>query len=161
VQSLLHSLDAFGGIYVALYVFAVISGIFPLANSELALGALGASSHYSWGELMLFAVIVALGQSTTHAILYWLSRSAAKAGSKRRPWIEKRLEKAHAIGEKWKTSEVLLIVLGATIGIPPQVLIAILAGAIGIRFRVFLPIDVAGRIARFSVIVAVAHYAAT
>jgi membrane protein YqaA with SNARE-associated domain len=161
VQSLLHSLDAFGGIYVALFVFAMISGVFPLANSELALGALGAGSGYGWHELILLAIIVALGQSTTHAILFQLSRSAARAGSKRRPWIEKRLAKAHALGEKWKASEVLLMVLGSTIGFPPQILIAILAGAIDIRFRVFIGIDIPGRITRFTVIVAVAHLAAT
>lgn len=161
MQSLLHSLDAFGGIYVAMFVFAMISGVFPLANSEIALGALGASSHYSWPQLIVLAVIVAAGQSTTHAILFQLSRSAASAGSKRRPWIEKRLAKAHALGEKWKASEVLLMVLGATIGIPPQILIAILAGAIGIRFRVFIAIDFPGRIARFAFIVAIAHLAAS
>jgi membrane protein YqaA with SNARE-associated domain len=85
----------------------------------------------------------------------------AKAGAKKRPWIEKRLAKAHALGEKWKASEVMLITLGATVGVPPQILIAILAGAIGIKFRVFLTIDVLGRIARFATFVAGAHYAAT
>lgn len=158
---MLDSLDAFGGIYLAMFVFAVISGVFPLANSELALAALGAASHYDWPHLILLAVIVAAGQSTTHAILFHLSRGVAKAGAKRRPWIEKRLEKAHALGEKWKASEVMLMILGATIGIPPQALIAILAGAIGIKFRTFLTIDLLGRIARFTTIVAVAHYAAT
>lgn len=161
MQSVLDSLDAFGGIYLAMFVFAMISGVFPLANSELALGALGAASHYHWPHLILLAVIVALGQSTTHSILFHLSRSVAKVGAKKRPWLEKRLEKAHALGEKWKASEVLLMILGATIGIPPQVLIAILAGAIGIKFRTFLTIDVLGRIARFATIVAVAHLAAT
>lgn len=161
MQSVLDSLDAFGGIYVAMYVFAMISGVFPLANSELALGAMGAASHYEWPKLIVLAVVVALGQSTTHAILFQLSKGVAKAGAKRRPWLEKRLEKAHALGEKWKASEVLLMILGATVGFPPQVLIAILAGAIGIKFRTFLTIDVLGRIARFVTIVAVAHVAAT
>ncbi len=49
--------------------------------------------------------------------------------------------------------------LGATVGIPPQVLIALLAGVIGLRFRTFVAIDVTGRILRFTTIVVVAHLA--
>ena len=52
-----------------------------------------------------------------------------------------------------------MIALGATVGIPPQLLVALLAGVIGIRFRTFVSIDVAGRIARFTTIVMVAHLA--
>ncbi|HUJ57529.1 MAG TPA: hypothetical protein VLX92_03525 [Kofleriaceae bacterium] len=51
----------------------------------------------------------------------------------------------------------MLIALGATVGVPPQALIAPCARVIGIRFRTFVTIDVAGRIARFTTIVLVAH----
>jgi membrane protein YqaA with SNARE-associated domain len=105
----------------------------------------------------VLAVIVALGQSVMHAILFHTARGVAKAGSKKRPKLEARIEKARALGKKWEKSELLLIALGATVGIPPQALIAMLAGVIGIRFRTFAAIDVTGRIARFVTIVLVAH----
>jgi membrane protein YqaA with SNARE-associated domain len=105
----------------------------------------------------VLAVIVALGQSVTHAMVYQSARGLAKAGAKRRAKLEARLAKARALGARWEKSELLLIALGATIGIPPQVIIAFLAGVIGIRFRTFVAIDVAGRIARFATIVLVAH----
>jgi len=157
LQSILDALDGFGGIYVAMFLFAILSGVFPLTNSEAALIALGAGSSYDWPKLVVLAVIVALGQCVTHALLFQSARGLAKVGAKRRPKLEARIVKAREIGARWQTSELLLIALGATIGIPPQALVALFAGVIGIRFRTFVAIDVAGRIARFTTIVLVAH----
>src|SRR5674476_266341 len=52
VHSVLDALDSFGGIYVAMFLFAILSGVFPLANSEAALIALGAASSYSMPKLI-------------------------------------------------------------------------------------------------------------
>jgi membrane protein YqaA with SNARE-associated domain len=157
VESFLATLDSVGGIYVAMFLFAMLSGVFPLANSEAALIALVVGSTYSMPKLVVLAVIVALGQSVTHALIYESGRGVAKVGAKKRPKLEARIAKARALGARWEKSELLLIALGATIGIPPQVMIALLCGVIGIRFRTFIAIDVAGRIARFTTIVIVAH----
>jgi membrane protein YqaA with SNARE-associated domain len=157
VQSVLDALDGFGGIYAAMFLFAMLSGVFPLASSEAALIALTAASSYGFPKLLVLAVVVALGQSVTHATVYQSARGLAKAGAKRRPKLEARIAKARALGARWEKSELLLIALGATIGIPPQLIIAALAGVIGIRFRTFVAIDVVGRIARFTTIVVVAH----
>ncbi len=157
MESILVTLDSFGGIYFAMFLFAILSGVFPLANSEAALIALGAASSYEWPKLLVLAVIVALGQAVTHAMLYQSARGLATVGAKRRPKLEARIAKARALGVRWEKSELLLMILAATIGIPPQVLVALLAGVIGIRFRTFVAIDVCGRIVRFSTIVMVAH----
>ena len=154
---MLDSLDAFGGIYVALFLFSILSGVFFLANAEAALIAIGAKAHYDWPKLILLAIIVALGQCVMHALLFQSGRGLAKAGSQKRPKLEARLAKAKALGAKWQKSELTLIALGSTIGVPPQALIALLAGAIGIKFRTFVLIDIPGRIVRFVTIVAIAH----
>jgi membrane protein YqaA with SNARE-associated domain len=159
VHSVLQTLDSFGGIYVAMFLFAILSGVFPLANSEAAMIALGAASTYSVPKLIVLAVVAALGQAVTHASLYLSARGLANAGAKRRPKLEARIAKAREIGARWQKSELLMIALGATVGIPPQVVVALFAGVIGIRFRTFVSIDVAGRIARFATIVLVAHLA--
>jgi len=159
VHSVLQSLDSFGGIYVAMFLFAILSGVFPLANSEAAMIAFGAASSYSVPKLIVLAVITALGQSVTHASVYLSGRGLAKAGSKSRPKLEARIAKARELGARWEKSELTMIALGATVGIPPQVLVALLAGVIGIRMRTFVSIDIAGRIARFVTIVLVAHLA--
>ncbi len=160
VHSVLEALDGFGGIYIAIFLFAILSGVFPLANSEAALIALGAASPYAWPKLIVLAVVVALGQSVTHALIYQSAKRLAKAGAKKRAKLEARIERARALGERWQKSELLLISLGATVGVPPQVLVALLAGVIGIRFRTFVAIDVAGRIVRFTTIAVVARLAA-
>ena len=157
VHSVLATLDGFGGTYVAMFLFAILSGVFPLANSEAALIALGVASPYGWPKLIVLAVIVALGQSVTHAIVFQSARGLAKVGAKKRPKLEARIAKARELGARWQKSELLLIGLGATVGIPPQVLVAMFAGVVGIRFRTFVAIDVPGRIARFVTIVLVAH----
>lgn len=159
MQSVLDALDGFGGVYLALFVIAILSGVFPLTNAEAALIAIGAGSSYGWQKLVLLAVIVALGQSITHASLYFSARGLSHAGAKRRPRLEAKIAKAHELAERWHKSEMLLMVLGATIGIPPQVLVALVAGVIGVRFRTFAAIDVGGRIVRFTTIVLVAHLA--
>lgn len=154
---MLDSLDAFGGIYVALFLFAILSGVFFLANAETALIAIGAKSTYAWPKLIVLAIIVALGQCVMHALLFQSGRGLAKAGAKKRPRLEARLAKARELGAKWQKSELSLIALGATVGVPPQALIALLAGAIGIKFRTFVAIDIPGRILRFVTIVVIAH----
>jgi membrane protein YqaA with SNARE-associated domain len=159
VHSVLQSLDSFGGIYVAMFLFAILSGVFPLANSEAAMIAFGAASSFSVPKLITLAVITALGQSVTHASVFFSARGLAKAGAKRRPKMEARIAKARALGERWQKSELLMIALGATVGLPPQVLVAMFAGVIGIRFRTFAAIDVPGRIARYVVIVMAAYLA--
>jgi membrane protein YqaA with SNARE-associated domain len=157
VQSVLDSLDAFGGIYVALFLFAMLSGVFIVANAEAAVIALGAASSYGMPKLIVLAVIVALGQCVTHALVYQSGRGLAKLGARGRPRLEARIARVRALGEKWKRSELLLIAVGAVLGFPPQFLIALLAGMIGIRFRTFMLIDIAGRIVRFIAIVTIAH----
>lgn len=159
MHDVLAALDGFGGIYVAMFLFAMLSGVFPIANSEAALIALGAASAYTWPKLVLLAVIVALGQVVTHALVFQSGRGVARLGESGSPKQQARIAKARALGKKWEKSELLLIALGATIGVPPQVLIALLAGIIGIRFRTFVAIDVVGRIGRFTVIVLVAYLA--
>ena len=153
----LHALEAAGGIYVALFLFSILSGVFPLASAEAAVIALGVATSYSTPKLVVCAVIVALGQSVTHASLYQTAKGLAQAGAKQRPKLAARIAKAHEIGARWQKSELLMIALGATVGIPPQVLVALFAGVVGIRFRTFVAIDIVGRIARFVTIVLTAH----
>ena len=156
---MLHTLDSFGGVYIGMFLFAILSGVFPLASAEAAMIALGAGSTYAIPKLIILAVVTAAGQSVTHATMYLSGRGLARAGAKGRPKLEARLAKAREIGARWEKSELLLIALGATVGIPPQMVIALLAGVIGIRLRTFVSIDFPGRIARFLTIVMVAHLA--
>lgn len=157
MHSILQTLDSFGGIYVAMFLFAILSGVFPLASSEAAMVAFGAASSYSVPKLIALAVVTAVGQSLTHASLYLSARGLANAGAKRRPKLEAKIAKARELGARWEKSELLMIALGATVGIPPQLVVALFAGVIGIRLRTFVAIDFPGRVARFVTIALVAY----
>src|SRR6478609_9390040 len=128
------TLQSYGGIYVAMFVIAMISGIFPIVSAELTLTAL-ALLRPSWSEVVILAVITAAGQSVTHAIVFRMSRGLTKLGAKKRPRLEAKIAKAHQVIAKWQKSELLLIVSAATLGLPPMVLVAFVAGALQVRFR--------------------------
>ncbi len=159
MQGVLDSLDGFGGIYLAVFVFGILSGVIPVTNSEVLMAALGAGSSYGWPKLLVLALLVAIGQAITHGALYFTARGIAKAGTNKSPKWEARIAKAHDLAEKWKKSELLMMIGGATIGVPPQVLVATVAGVIGIPFRTFATIDVCGRFVRFAVIGLLAYLA--
>lgn len=160
MHGILDALDGFGGVYLTVLVFAILSGVIPITNSEVLMTALGAGSHYGVPKLLVLALLVAIGQSITHGIVFYTARGLAKAGANKSLKWEARIAKAHALAEKWKKSELLMMIGGATIGVPPQVLVATVAGVIGIRYRSFVTIDIAGRFVRFAVIALVAHLAA-
>ncbi|MFN0246963.1 MAG: VTT domain-containing protein [Kofleriaceae bacterium] len=159
MHAVLDALDGFGGVYVAVFVYGILSGVIPVTNSEVLMAALGAGSSYGVPKLLVLAFLVAVGQAVTHAALYGTARGLAKAGTSRSPKLEARIAKAHEVAEKWKKSELLMLVGGATIGVPPQVLVATVAGTIGIPFRTFATIDVLGRFVRFAIIGLVAYLA--
>lgn len=152
VPSVLADLEAFGGLHVALFLYAMLSGVFPLTSSEAAVIALAAAGAYAPVTLLGFVVVIALGQAATHALLFRAAKGAAAVGARKRPKLEAKIAKARELGERWHKSEILLLILGATVGVPPQMLVALCAGVIGVRLRTFLVIDVLGRIVRFATI---------
>jgi membrane protein YqaA with SNARE-associated domain len=151
----LESLEAGGGIYIAMLVIAVISGVFPLVNSELALGTLAVRGA-STGQLVVLAVIVAIGQTITHTTLYVSAKQLATIGEKRRQKLHERIERARAVVARWGDRSLLALFSSATLGLPPMMLVAVVAGALGIRLRTFIVIGLAGRVLRFAAIVVAA-----
>jgi len=147
----LESLQLSGGIYIAMLVIAVISGVFPLVNSELALGTI-ALEGASTGQLVVLAVIIAIGQTITHTTLYVSAKQLATMGEKRREKLHSRIERARAVIARWSNRSLLALFSSATLGLPPMMLVAVVAGALGIRLRTFVGIGLVGRMLRFAAI---------
>lgn len=146
---MLEALQDTGGIYVALFVVALVSGVFPLVNSELAL--IGIAIHgTTMPQLLVLAVIVAIGQTVTHTTLYLSARGIATLGATRRAKLHARIERARVAVARWGDKSLLLLFASATLGLPPMMLVAIVAGALGIRLRTFVLIGLAGRALRFA-----------
>ena len=154
---MLESLQASGGIYVAMLVVAVVSGVFPLVNSEVALATI-AFSGANIGQLVVLAAIVAVGHTITHTTLYVSAKSLATLGEKRRATLHARIERARAAVARWGDRSLLLLFASATLGVPPMMLVAVVAGALGIRLRTFVLIGLAGRALRFAAIAVAATF---
>lgn len=148
---MLEALHDTGGIYVAMFVVALISGVFPLVNSELALVgvALGGTAV---PQLLVLALLAALGQTVTHSTLYLSARGLTSVGEQRRERLRARIERGRAVVARWGTKTTLLLFSSATLGLPPMMLVAVVAGALGIRFRTFVLVGLAGRVLRFAAI---------
>ena len=154
---MLAQLEAAGGIYIAMFIIALISGVFPLVNSEVAVGVVALKLD-SLPEVLVIAVIVALGQSIIHSTLFFTARGLAKATADRREKLQAKIEKARALAERWGNKWLLLISAAAVLGFPPMILVALAAGALGVRYRMFVTLDVTGRIVRFIAIALAAFY---
>ena len=146
---MLESFEAVGGIYVAMFAIAVVSGIFPIVNSEVALvGATLATG--SLPTALTLAVLMAIGQSISHGTLFFAGRGIANATSKRREKLEAKLTKARALVARWGDKWLLMIAAAALFGIPPMILVALAAGALGgVRYRALVAIGLTGRMLRF------------
>lgn len=140
-----------------MFIVAVISGVFPLVNSEVAL-AVTAMAIDDTPKALTLAVIVALGQNITHSVLFFSARGVTNSSMPRREKLQARIDKARALAERWGNKWVLLIAAASTLGFPPMILVALAAGALGVRYRMFVTIDVIGRIARFMTIALAADY---
>jgi membrane protein YqaA with SNARE-associated domain len=147
----IESLQASGGIYVAMLVVAAVSGVFPLVNSEIALATI-AMSGASVGQLLVLAAIVAVGQTITHTTLYVSAHKLATLGEKRREKLHARIERARAVVARWGDRTLLVLFSSATLGIPPMMLVAVVSGALGIRLRTFVAVGLVGRALRFAAI---------
>jgi len=154
----LHTLEAVGGIYVAMFAIAVVSGVFPLVNSEVTLITITIAIG-TLPKALVLAVIVACGQTITHSSLFFTARGIARATTKQSPKWNARIAKARALIEKWGERWILLLCLAAVFGLPPMMLIGVAAGALGgVRFRTFVIIGLAGRILRFAALAIGAHF---
>jgi membrane protein YqaA with SNARE-associated domain len=142
-------LDAAVGIYLATFVVAIVSGLFPLINSEAYLIGVVLAAHASWPQAILLGILVACGQMVANSILFEAARGASNLGGRRRKKLEEKLVRARAAVERWGNKRFALLCTSATIGLPPFLLTSLAAGAFGIPFRTFFVVGLAGRIVRF------------
>ena len=153
---MLETLQATGGIYLAIFVVALVSGVFPLVNSEITLGLI--ALQVALPQALVLAVIVAIGQTITHSTLYLSAQGIAEISSKRREKLQAKLARARAVVERWRDRWLLLLFCAATLGIPPMMLVSLAAGALGFRFRSFVIVGLIGRVLRFGGIALAAQF---
>lgn len=151
-----HLLAALG-LYGGTFAVAFIAGLFPVASIELFLIGVAAWQRPSYDVLALLVVIAAIGHQIAKTITYFAGEGILKLPKGR---TKKALDKAQRHIDRWNKRPWLVMVLSATIGLPPLVVIAIIAGPImRIRFLPFTVICFFGRLGRFGVMTFVAYAA--
>ena len=145
-----HSVAWIAGGY---YALAVVSALVPWVNAEvLMLTAVPQAG--SPARLALLVALVTLGQMTGKATMYWIARSAVRPQAPRlqqmiERWREPLVRRPHvAMG---------VMLLSATLGVPPFYIITLAAGALHVAFGRFLAAGIVGRLLHFAVLAFVPH----
>ena len=131
------------------FLFSIASALIPVLNLEIYLGALP-NAH---DRALLLAAVAGAGQTLGKVVWYY-----AGVHSMKLPWLAKKME-----AEKWQVSYQrwherivgrpllagTIVFASAISGFPPLAVIAVLAGSLRMNFMLFLSTVLAGRIARF------------
>jgi membrane protein YqaA with SNARE-associated domain len=147
-EDLLAALGVYGGTLVVCF----IAGLVPLVNAELFLVGISALVIRSPAQLPAIVVLAAIGQMTAKVVLYYMGVGMFELPRGR--WRE-RFERARARVERWKKRPYAIYAVSATLGLPPFYLVSLVAGVLRINFTLFCLIGLAGRTARFAVVVAI------
>jgi len=142
------------GLYGATLAIAFLAGMFPLLSIELFL--VGAAAWgVAAGTLVALIGIAAIGHQVAKTITYY-----AGAGALERPGgpLRARIAAARQWVERWNRRPRLVLLAGAALGLPPLYLLGFIARPVmKLPLATFTGISMAGRIARYAVLVAVAR----
>lgn len=144
-----ENLIATMGLPLATLVYCFLSGFIPIFNTEVYL--VGIAAFTSWASLPLLAVMAGAGQMIAKAGIYLAGRGTleiplGKYEEKRQAWIERIEQREAGAGG--------LVLLSAFVGWPPFYAISAVAGAVAMNLPIFLGLGMAGRTARFGLILA-------
>ncbi|GGM27986.1 hypothetical protein ACFQBY_21205 [Promicromonospora citrea] len=111
----------------------------------------------------LLAGVAAAGQVLGKLLWYW-----AGAGTTRLPWLRRRLEspRVAAALARWRDRAdgrpvylALVLLASAFAGLPPFMVMSVVAGVLRVRVWLFVATGLAGRFARFWLLLEAAQYA--
>ncbi|MGH3321840.1 MAG: hypothetical protein ACRDN9_17035 [Streptosporangiaceae bacterium] len=140
------------------YGTCFVSAFVPVVNAEAYL--LGVAAFTDVSSLWVLALMAALGQMTGKLVFYCVGRGAlalpwvARKGERAGRW-RARLEAWQARANEHRVWAFVLVAVSAFIGLPPFALVSVLAGTLRLRALLFTVLGLAGRFARFSVVLAV------
>ncbi|MGZ5400089.1 MAG: VTT domain-containing protein [Nocardioides sp.] len=137
------------------------SALLPLVNAE----AYAVFTAASATAVTVATVVVALsvGQTIGKVMLFETARRGKRWLPRRRPPRSSRARRRAARTTRWteRVAGMLrsdrtgapVVLAAATVGVPPLAIVSMVAGAAGQRRRVFVPLCLLGRLARFTVLV--------
>lgn len=136
------------GLYGGTLVLALVAGLFPLLSVEVFLIGLSALTHPSFSEILVLALLAAIGHQIAKTVTYVGGVAALERGS-----LAARIEKHRAKIERWNKAPHLVLALAGAFGIPPMILLGFIAHPLmRIRFVPFTLIVFVTRFGRFVVV---------
>ncbi len=136
------------GIYGASLVISFVSGLLPLINTELYLVAV--SAMVAQHSLLPIALLSALGQIAAKTILFYAGRGIFQINMGK---FDKKIVAVQTKFKEWENKVDALILVSATVGMPPFYLVSFVAGALKLNYLRFAIAGLLGRSIRFTVIV--------
>ncbi len=137
------------GFPLATFVYCVGSGFIPVLNAEVFLVGIAAVAPRDL--LPAVAASAAAGQMVAKGAMYLGGRGVVRLPKGKR---HADIAAWQARVERWKSKD-LLILVSASVGLPPLFVMSILAGTLRFPFARFLVAGFLGRLLRFGAIVAV------
>jgi membrane protein YqaA with SNARE-associated domain len=126
-----------------------VSGFVPVVNAELFL--VGVAALAPREELAALALLAAAGQMVAKSAWYLGGRGVVRLPTGKR---RADLEAVQARVERWRSKD-LLVLVSASVGLPPFFATSILAGTLRLPFARFLVVGLAGRALRFGAVIAI------
>lgn len=134
------------GLYGGALVISFVAGLFPLVSIELFLVGVSAWAHPSAGDYVALILISAFGHQVAKTITY-----VAGVGALENHKVKPRIEKVRHKIERWNKQPKLVMLISATVGLPPLWLLGFIAHPLmNMRFVPFTLITLFGRIGRYT-----------
>ena len=130
------------------YAAAVVSAVAPWVNAEILMLA-AAPLAGSPFELALLVAVVTAGQMTGKSVAYWISRTAARP---RAAGLQRAIDRWRDRLARRPRSALGVVLVSATIGLPPFYIVAVAAGALKLAFTRFLVVGAIGRLVHFALV---------
>lgn len=134
------------------FAVCVLSAIVPFVNAELYL--IAASAYAAPGLAWMLVIAAALGQMAGKSLMYYAGVGALSLpGERLRRMVAQVRERYEGAGAAGTTLGTGVILLSASLGLPPFYVVSIACGLLRIPFIQFFALGLVGRLARFGVIV--------
>lgn len=143
------------GLYVATPAVGFLAGVFPLLSIEAFLFGVATWGGVGAGALVALVGIAAVGHQVAKTVTYYAGAGALELPGGR---MRERIAAARQRIERWNRRPRLVMLAAATTGLPPLYPLGFVARPLlNMPIATFTAISLAGRVARFAAVVAVAR----
>jgi membrane protein YqaA with SNARE-associated domain len=136
----------------ATFFYCIASALVPVINAEAYVG--GVAAVLGGTSTWVVAATAAAGQMVGKVVYYLLGQNSLKW-----EWVRKKTESERwkASFEKWQRRiggnpwvAALVLLVSASVGLPPFAIMAVLAGQLRVPLPLFVVVGFVGRLVRFA-----------